>query len=143
MPNRPKHEKLMEDLGESLKEKGGKPWLKKTKFPKKDDVEAIDTFKKVQAGKAYVRLAALAGKREVLKKNPGLYIDLQRFLWETAYGKPKQQAEGEISLPIRDSFELIKRPGEYEEPQLLAEAKVIDESSGVKEADTSDPITVD
>ena len=141
--NRKRGDKTAEELEGMIKEAGGRPWLKKGKFPK-DDLVAIDTFLKKEGGRGYMRLAAWASNRELKKKKPDLYFNLQKFLFEAGY--PKKLIEGEISLPVKVSFELVKTPQELEKPSLITEGKVIelsDESFRVEAADTADTITTD
>ena len=141
--NRKRGDKTAEELEGMIKEAGGRPWLKKGKFPK-DDLVAIDTFLKKEGGRGYMRLAAWASNRELKKKKPDLYFNLQKFLFEAGY--PKKLIEGEISLPVKVSFELVKTPQELEKPSLITEGKVIelsDESFRVEAADTADPVTTD
>ena len=142
MAGRKKGEKVTEELDGMLAERGGKPWLKKHVFPK-DDLAKIDAFLKREGGKGYVRLAAWGCSRELKKKKPDLYFAIQKFLFEAGY--PKKMIEGEISLPVRVTFELVKTPAELEKPDLLAEGKIIeikDEDFRVEATDTTDTITV-
>ena len=147
--NRKKGAKVTEQLEGMLKERGGKPWLKKNVFPK-DDIAAIDAFLKREGGKGYVRLAAWGCSRKLKASKPDLYFAIQKFLFEAGY--PKKMIEGEISLPVKVSFELVRTPAELEKPNLLAEGKVIElqegefeihEGIGTEEADITDAVTVD
>ena len=143
MPGRKKGEKVTEELERRLAKAGGKPWLKKNVFPK-DDLAAIDAFLKKEGGKGYTRLAAWGCSRDLKKKKPDLYFAIQKFLFEAGY--PKKMIEGEISVPVRVIFELVKTPQELEKPNLLAEGTVIElkeedfkvyEGTGTEAADTA------
>lgn len=147
--NRKRGDKTAEELEGMIKEAGGRPWLKKGKFPK-DDLVAIDAFLKKEGGRGYMRLAAWASNRELKKKKPDLYFNLQKFLFEAGY--PKKLIEGEISLPVKVTFELVKTPKELEKPSELAEGTVIElkeedfkvyEGTGTEAADIADTITTD
>jgi len=144
MANRKKGEKVLEQLDEVLtrqirsNHQRGAP-LAKTKFP--TEAQAIDAFLKREGGKAYMRLAAWARSRELKQKKPDLFYTIQKFLFDAGY--PKKLIEGEISLPVKVSFELVKTPQELESPSLLVEAKVIDEDVNVEEADFTDAVTAD
>lgn len=143
MAGRKKGEKVTEELEGMLAERGGKPWLKKHVFPK-DDIAAIDTFLKKEGGKGYVRLAAWGCSRELKKKKPELYFSIQKFLFEAGY--PKKMIEGEISLPVRVTFELVRTPQGLEKPSLLTEGKVIeikDEDFRVEATDTANTVAAD
>ena len=149
MTGRKKGEKVTEQLEGMLGERGGKPWLKKNVFPK-DDIAAIDAFLKKEGGKGYIRLAAWGCSRELKKKKPDLYFAIQKFLFEAGY--PKKMIEGEISLPVHVTFELVKTPKELEKPSELAEGVVIElkeedykvyEGTRTEEADTADAVAVD
>ena len=142
MAGRKKGEKVTEELEGMLTERGGKPWLKKNVFPK-DDLAAIDAFLKKEGGKGYVRLAAWACSRELKKKKPELYFNLQKFLYEAGY--PKKMFEEGVTLPVRVSFEIVRTPQELEEPNLLAEGKVIEvedfyEGTGTEASVTADTV---
>ena len=141
MANRKRGDKTAEELEGMIKEAGGRPWLKKGKFPK-DDLVAIDTFLKKEGGRGYMRLAAWASNRELKKKKPDLYFNLQKFLFEAGY--PKKLIEGEISLPVKVTFELVRTPQELEKPSLLTEGKITEyEDFRVEATDTADSIRVD
>ena len=88
-----------------------------------------------------MRLAAWASSRELKKKKPDLYFNLQKFLFEAGY--PKKLIEGDVSFPVHVKFELVRTPMELEKPSILVEPKLIEyESSGIEEADTTEPVTV-
>lgn len=146
MAGRKRGEKVTEELNEMLTKAGGKPWLKKGTFPK-DDAVAIDTFLKKEGGKGYMRLAAWGSSRELKKKKPDLYFALQKFLFEAGY--PKKLIEGELSLPVHVTFELVRTPQELEKPSEIAEGTVVElkeedykiyEGTGIKETDTADAV---
>ena len=93
-----------------------------------------------------MRLAAMARSIELKKKKPELYAELQKYLWEIAYGKAKQQIGGEVSLPIKVTFELVKTPQELEDVKLIGEAKVRElthEDIRIEATDTPDAVAVD
>jgi len=143
MGGRKKGEKVTEELEGMLAERGGKPWLRKNVFPK-DDLAKIDAFLKKEGGKGYIRLAAWGCSRELKKKKPDLYFAIQKFLFEAGY--PKKLIEGDVVLPIRVMFELVRTPQELEKPSLLIEGKVIeikDEDFRVEATDTADAVAVD
>jgi len=143
MAGRKKGEKVTEELEGMLAERGGKPWLRKNVFPK-DDLAKIDAFLKKEGGKGYIRLAAWGCSRELKKKKPDLYFAIQKFLFEAGY--PKKLIEGDVVLPIRVMFELVRTPQELEKPSLLTEGKVIeikDEDFRVEATDTANAVAVD
>ena len=143
MAGRKKGEKVTEELEGMLAERGGKPWLRKNVFPK-DDLAKIDAFLKKEGGKGYIRLAAWGCSRELKKKKPDLYFAIQKFLFEAGY--PKKLIEGDVVLPIRVMFELVRTPQELEKPSLLIEGKVIeikDEDFRVEATDTANAVAVD
>ena len=121
MGNRKRGEKATEQLNAVLVKAGGRP-LQRSAFPK--DLEAQVIFLKRRGGEGYMRLAAMARSKGLKAKKPELYAELQKYLWEIAYGKAKQQIGGEVSLPIKVTFELVKTPQELEKPSLIAEPVV-------------------
>ena len=96
--------------------------------PKITEDEVLRLLQTNYARQAYLRLSRAAKKKVLEKANPRLWADINQWLYEVRYGKPKVTTYSE-SASIQFNFKVISRKGQ----EIEEKAKEFLESREFKE----------